>query len=420
MMAAKDLYEGKRKEGTFDQNYIDQVYTELGKAAAKGYGNDWIKVHNTHPVLQDQAAAKMKRNLYKFSMARDVTMLEKINDLMYDEHGNLRPYREFESDVLKLNELYNLNYLKTEFRTATQSGHHAANWEAYQANKKLFPNLEYRTQGDNKVRDEHRKLDGIIAPLDDPFWDKAFPPSGWNCRCYTVQTAADVSKDIPTEFHDILPEFQINIGQTGQVFSEGDQAKPHPFFAVSKAVLGDKLKVAFEYGKLNAPYIEVYKNGKSKIEQSIFADDKDLKGNLLGAKLIVDQLKTDVFIRPHLDTNLVKGYTNPEYLINGLLADRKAPESNKSIRNCFDSSLKQMGPKSKIFANRPYIIVIDFDERMNEPLNKKALKDRILGNVSDRRGKLIYSIIMIYKKKCIEITRESILKNNLSQIDKLL
>lgn len=50
--------------------------------------------------------------------------------------------------------------------------------------------LQYRTAGDGRVREEHAAMHGITLPADDPFWDKYYPPNGWRCRC----TAVEVNK----------------------------------------------------------------------------------------------------------------------------------------------------------------------------------------------------------------------------------
>ena len=43
--------------------------------------------------------------------------------------------------------------------------------------------LEYLTENDARVRPSHRKMHGIIRPIDDPIWQIWWPPNGYNCRC---------------------------------------------------------------------------------------------------------------------------------------------------------------------------------------------------------------------------------------------
>lgn len=39
----------------------------------------------------------------------------------------------------------------------------------------------YATVGDDRVRPEHARLDGLTRPKDDPIWKTIWPPNGWNC-----------------------------------------------------------------------------------------------------------------------------------------------------------------------------------------------------------------------------------------------
>ncbi len=50
--------------------------------------------------------------------------------------------------------------------------------------------LEYVSERDNRVRPEHKQLDGTILPADHPFWlEHAHTALGqWGCRCSIVAT----------------------------------------------------------------------------------------------------------------------------------------------------------------------------------------------------------------------------------------
>ena len=59
---------------------------------------------------------------------------------------------------------------------------------------------------DSRTRPAHRLMDGIIKPINDPFWTTRYPPNGYRCRCTTValterQAAArgGVTQIVPTE-----------------------------------------------------------------------------------------------------------------------------------------------------------------------------------------------------------------------------
>ncbi|HCY81527.1 MAG TPA: hypothetical protein DHV22_07985, partial [Xanthomarina gelatinilytica] len=188
---------------------------------------------------------------------------------------------------------------------------------------------------------EHDNLKGIIKPIDDAFWQSYYPPNGWRCRCFVVQTAERPTedKDMPEITpEDVKPEFRMNVGTGGEIFKETDEnrGKPHPYFALAKTA-GSETKKAFEYAKLAAKPHTVYKgkNGGS-IKLNIFTDRRDLVGNYRTAKAIVDSLGIDIELPPNL---MVKGFKNPEFLIGNLKGDRISPKS-ANIRTATDNAFK--------------------------------------------------------------------------------
>lgn len=323
---AKERYEGKHKAGELDEAYIRQVYKEVCAGAAKGYGKTFTTVVNDRGEPSPEVL-QMRQNLYKFSMVKNYAMLQELNQHLSGGKQAMR-WEAFKQKALQLNKKYNLNYLQAEWQTALQAGKHAVNWQEYERNKDLYPNLKYKTQGDKRVRDEHKKLDGIIAPIDSDFWAVHYPPNGWRCRCYVVQTAEAPSEEYPTlNEKELRPEFRNNVGKGGEVFKETDEnkGKPHPYFALAKTA-GSETKKAFEYAKLAAAPHTIYK-GKNggRVRLNIFADRKDLLSNYKDAKLLVDEFGVDIEIRAHLDGHIVKNIKNPEYNIDNQLSDRKAP-----------------------------------------------------------------------------------------------
>lgn len=97
--------------------------------------------------------------------------------------GKVKTYQELEHELSKLNNNYNRNYLEAEYQFAIQSALAADQWE--QVSDRY--NLQYRTAGDDRVRDEHKALHGITLPKDDAFWQEFYPPNGWRCRCRAIQ-----------------------------------------------------------------------------------------------------------------------------------------------------------------------------------------------------------------------------------------
>lgn len=208
------------------------TYEKLNKGLEQGFkfGKD---------AGADPAVLHMQRNLFRFSGAKSLAQALEMNKALYKD-GQVRDWDEFKQMAIGINEKYNKNYLQAEWQTARQAGHHAREWQRFHAQKHLFPNLKYRTAGDHRVREEHAAIDDVIAPVDSDFWDKYYPPNGWRCRCYVIQTAEPVSKNIPDSVGGIKPEFELNVGKQWQVFKEkpkrigNGSTAAHPYFELAE------------------------------------------------------------------------------------------------------------------------------------------------------------------------------------------
>lgn len=69
------------------------------------------------------------------------------------------------------------------YDTNLRMAHAAGRWDQIQRTKDRLPYLEYDAVMDSRTRPEHAALDGTILPVDDPFWERFYPPNGWRCRC---------------------------------------------------------------------------------------------------------------------------------------------------------------------------------------------------------------------------------------------
>ncbi len=306
------------------QDLHNQIYADLSEAAEKGYGSEFSKFGTD--VGTDMAVLEMRRNLYKFSHAKTVVELEELNEALYD--GNrMRQHKEFRERVDLINAKYNRHHLETEYNTARNAAEHARKWNEYQEDAELFPNLKYMTVADGRVRQEHSALHGVIKPMNDDFWSKYYPPNGWNCRCYVVQTAEDPDKG---KFEDdtVPKEFIGNVGKDTVIFSNEQN-----YFKIEKEIGGVHTAEIFEHSKKFAPVIKAFKDKKSggAVDVSPWADTSkgELFGNYKVAVLMAQNKGLKVQLRPHLDGMIIKGEPNPEYLINGKIADRKSPTGNR-------------------------------------------------------------------------------------------
>lgn len=78
--------------------------------------------------------------------------------------------------------------IETVFRTQLQMSFAAGRYQAenHPDVAEILWGYTYSTVGDDRVRDEHAILEGTTLPKDDPFWQRFYPPNGWNCRCSAI------------------------------------------------------------------------------------------------------------------------------------------------------------------------------------------------------------------------------------------
>ena len=121
----------------------------------------------------------METNLYHFSAAKTLAEVRELNRLLRES----KDFREFRQKAEKVTRAFNVTWQKTEYDTAVLTAESAVDYRRLISQRDIFPYWEYLTVADGKVREQHRRLHGVILPYNDPLWDKIYPPNGWNCRC---------------------------------------------------------------------------------------------------------------------------------------------------------------------------------------------------------------------------------------------
>lgn len=217
---AKMIYDNNLPDGfTVDEGMVNLISEYLIKAIEDGYGKISATVaESSRRTLGEQ----LIRNAYKFSAAKTEALQRDMSAMMVGGDGNPLTFNKFRQVADSLNIQYNKNWMQTEWNTATSSGMMADKWQGYVDDADVMPYLEYITAKDERVRSEHAALDGVIRPVDDPFWDTYYPPNDWGCRCDVVQVTNPDAK--PTDISAMnLPaqdaQFSNNPGKTGNVFN---------------------------------------------------------------------------------------------------------------------------------------------------------------------------------------------------------
>lgn len=224
------LFQGNISINSLDIASYNKIAEKLTEGIFKGFGKDISSVDFDTPDYN--MLASLRENVYVFSGAKQYQQVRELSSLLTNDKG-LVSFNDFKKVALPKFNDYNENYLRAEYNSAIAQSQSARNWMTIEQDREVYPQLEYQTIGDSRVRPQHSILDGIVRPVDDNFWDTNYPPNDWNCRCEVLQVS-DVSntpkKDLPKITETEVPEiFRFNAGKQKIVFSE-----KHPYFNIAE------------------------------------------------------------------------------------------------------------------------------------------------------------------------------------------
>ena len=151
------------QDGGFDISQIEEP-------AARELINETFRVLNTaidsglpHEVPETVRYA-LENNAFVFSGFKTFHTMREIGLSMVTDKGHIKPFNDFLSDVKKIHQLYDHNYLYAEYNHAVGTSLMAAKWNEFEQDGDKY-DLQYRTANDGRVREEHRLLHGTTLPL---------------------------------------------------------------------------------------------------------------------------------------------------------------------------------------------------------------------------------------------------------------
>jgi SPP1 gp7 family putative phage head morphogenesis protein len=232
LKVARDIFSKRPRRPEVSPEVVTKEMKTLYEAIETFAGSNNIDLAN-YSDTRATTLLKLRTNLLTFVAFKNYNQSAEMVKSLVDEKGNIRSWSAFEREAITIGEKYNKNWLKAEYNTTVAAAQTAAQWSDFQRSKDTFPYLVYKTQDDGRVRMSHRTLHDVAKPIDDEFWDSYYPPNGWNCRCYILQSrTADGyvldPKSLPDD-QSHPPAFRTNPGKTGKIWNE-----KHPYFTSAK------------------------------------------------------------------------------------------------------------------------------------------------------------------------------------------
>lgn len=187
----------------------------------------------------------MRANAARFAAYKANYVRKTLDSILANEKLSSEQRQEHAAQAMSLFH----HWGDAERNFAVQSAQMAQKWQDFAADGDEYL-LQYRTAMDDKVREEHAILQGTTLPPSDPFWDKYYPPLGWNCRCTVVQVRrgkyqeSDSAKacELGESSTANTPSFRFNPGKAKIAFPDGvsyfrhaDENTQHKVIAIARA-----------------------------------------------------------------------------------------------------------------------------------------------------------------------------------------
>jgi SPP1 gp7 family putative phage head morphogenesis protein len=182
-----------------------EIYTSFDLPATGAI--DYLR--NLTPVTKDlfDGLTKQYRNdAITIAGVNDQRIIQKVRDALAEvivEGGTPEDFRKIVNSITDEAGAARLASFEidTVFNTNVQKAYSAGRYEQMNDESVLeaLPFWQFWTVGDDRVRPEHRVLDGFTARGIDPVWLKIYPPCGFNCRCSVVPITAEEAPEDASE-----------------------------------------------------------------------------------------------------------------------------------------------------------------------------------------------------------------------------
>lgn len=226
-----------------EENLFNAVFETMSDAVDKGFEVPDI----TDPDVAFYKA--LKEDVAVFAAFKTHRWQNDIAGQLLDDKDRLKDYNLFKRDVEGLvNPQHKEQWLRTEYDMAITRARLATDWQQFEREKDILPNLEWVESTSVTPGEDHMIFWGMIAAIEDPCWNEHRPGDRWGCKCGLRSTDKPCTQksDVPqpTKENDPAPGLKGNPGVTGEIFSKDHPYMTDPYEGARQAVntLVEKLK----------------------------------------------------------------------------------------------------------------------------------------------------------------------------------
>lgn len=331
---------------------------------------------------------EFKHNTAVFAAFKNYRQTKEMVELLHNEDGNLRSFREFKKLAAST---YKINRLQTEYNTAVRAARTAANYRKYLETEHLYPNLEYIETSASHPRVSHLGYVGTILPIRHEWWDTHMPPSDWNCAC-SVRPTDKKATAVPDGDY-VNPVFQNNPGKSAEFV----KLKEHPYVKEVSKTLVDEIERFVEEDE----YIELkkFKNGgRILLHRLVNTSEGDYKDKYTIARKFakngaIVKLTPVIHYKSPIYERVYKSLINtpyykkcPDLMVGDLLYEYERylpPFKARKISNMISNGSKQS----------PYLIINN-----NKGATHRYIRRNVFERLNDKTFKFDIKELWVYEK----------------------
>ena len=416
--ALKRIYSSKFHPLTeIEENLFNEFWRTFNLATNEGIAQSLLPGLGQDPNGRDFIDT-LRHNNAVFAAFKTHRMQNDMATLLVDPNGDLKPFERWKKDVKPIATHQCRHWLQTEYDTAVRRAHLAADWQQFEREKDVLPNLRWMPSTSIHPGEDHRPYWNLVRPINDPFWNLHRPGDRWNCKC-SLSSTVDPPTPIPSELLDVptgpdSPHVGLdnNPGRDARLFSD-----THPYVAhaykCAKVTVEQFIKER-EERNVTPPMVETYTDEyKGRVLCSPYHGANEKKANVEIATFIVKKLGGRIYLLPRLDSSTpqqrairerllppgIMEKKNPDFLINGRTFDAKvmkAPESGSTIekiKNAIENHIKKAKKQAdNIILELPTSVTRNLIDRTIWNYVERSNKERV---VMVKHG----TKLLIYKKR---------------------
>lgn len=216
-----------------------------------------------HPAVRSDFKQQLLHNNEVFAAFKVHRLQSDMARQMVDAQGNLKSFEQWAEDVRPIANHQCRQWLRTEYDTAVKRASLAADWQRFEDEKDVLPNLRWIPSTAAQPDAFHQSMWDTVLPVDHPFWSAHHPGDRWGCQC-GMEATDDPVTPTPTADYRTSPGLENNPGRDAKLFNE-----THPYFPDSCD------SCPFYGGKVSGPTNKVKDCGHCQVINSALPDTKD-------------------------------------------------------------------------------------------------------------------------------------------------